>query len=207
MNYKDINDYELLYMVCECDDFSVEVLLEKYQPLIHKKVLKWKEIARGCSLEIEDLEQEIRCSLLEAVRHYDDYISATFYTYFLRVIDNTIIRVLRNHQTLKQKILNESISLHTPVLDGAYFLQDVIQDPSSIIEERFLKYQLEFEICNFCYDLPVMDAQVFELYLSGYSSKTIAQLLALRYGYVSHLLYKNRKKLKEFLIQKDVLVV
>jgi len=34
MNYKKINDYELLYMVRENDDYSKDLLYEKYLPII-----------------------------------------------------------------------------------------------------------------------------------------------------------------------------
>lgn len=207
MNYKDINDYELLYMVCDENEDSVEILLKKYQPLIHKKVLKWQGVAKECSLEIEDLEQEIRCSLIEAIRHYDECISATFYTYFSIVIDNTIIRVLRNSNTLKQKILNEAISLEVPIADGCCYLQDLLSDSTSNIENKFMEYQLICKISEFCYGLSFSDASIFELYLSGYSIKIIAQLFTLKIKYVSQVLYRTRKNLKKFLEQNEFLMV
>ena len=36
MNYKNYNDYELIYSVREKDDFAFDIIFEKYQPIIKK---------------------------------------------------------------------------------------------------------------------------------------------------------------------------
>lgn len=207
MNYKDINDYELIYMVRDGDDCYVEVLLDKYQPLIHRKTLRWKKVAKDCSLEIEDLEQEIRCSLVNAIRNFDDSNGVIFYTYVSTIIDNTIIRVLRNYQTFKQKMLNEAISLQTPIIEGAYTLQDVLKNSVETLDDILIYNHFERELSGFCYNLPIEDASLFELFLSGYSLNEIVHLLSLEKRFVSGRLYCIRKNLKKFLLQKENLMI
>ena len=34
--YRDLNDYEILYMICERKDDNFDILYEKYKPLILK---------------------------------------------------------------------------------------------------------------------------------------------------------------------------
>ena len=36
--YRDMNDYEILYMVCDERENNFDILLQKYKPLIYKIV-------------------------------------------------------------------------------------------------------------------------------------------------------------------------
>ena len=36
MDYKKLNDYEVMYMIKENDDYSREILLKKYMPIVSK---------------------------------------------------------------------------------------------------------------------------------------------------------------------------
>ena len=47
--YRDLNDYELLYMVCENNDNDFNMLLKKYKPLINKIVRNYEKYFRKVS--------------------------------------------------------------------------------------------------------------------------------------------------------------
>ena len=71
-----------------------------------------------------------------------------------------------------------------------------------IMEENVLR-----EVYNFCYDLSIEDAFVFELYLNGYSRQSISFLLNVSYKRTSYLICKIKDKLKKYLSKTDLLVI
>ena len=54
--YRDLNDYELIYMVEENDD-ARELLFDKYKPIVKKMASKYKMEASKVGLDIDDLIQ------------------------------------------------------------------------------------------------------------------------------------------------------
>mgnify|MGYP003442946465 CR=1 FL=1 len=45
--YREINDYEMLYLICDGNDSEYEILLEKYRPLINKVINKYKYVVKN----------------------------------------------------------------------------------------------------------------------------------------------------------------
>ena len=54
MDYREINDYELLYMISD-NDYSFEILLDKYKPFIEKKLRRYANCFKKYGVDIEDL--------------------------------------------------------------------------------------------------------------------------------------------------------
>ena len=54
--YRDLNDYEILYLICESDD-TFNILYEKYKPLIYKIVEGYSSAFKKYGYEKEDLMQ------------------------------------------------------------------------------------------------------------------------------------------------------
>ena len=44
--YREINDYEMLYLICESDDNDYDIMFKKYYPLIIKLINKYKGILK-----------------------------------------------------------------------------------------------------------------------------------------------------------------
>ena len=58
MNYKDINDYELIYHVRENDEYAYNTLINKYSFLVNKLAYEYYSKNRNLGIELEDLIQE-----------------------------------------------------------------------------------------------------------------------------------------------------
>ena len=78
MEFKRINDYEILYLINEGNELALNFMFDKYEPLI-------KKLARGFykSIEMtEDLIQEGRIILLSCIKGYSSYFNISFVYYF-----------------------------------------------------------------------------------------------------------------------------
>lgn len=205
-NYKTVNDYELLYMISDNNDDSLEFLFEKYKPFINRKLSKWKAKASRFGIDLEDLEQEINLALVSAVNSFNENNGTSFYTYLNVVLERRIVNVFRNQSTCKNRILLNTISLSTPINEDMT-ISDILADNGSFIDEIVYERELNMNLSKFCYELPIGDAMVFEMFLSGYNREVISELLEIPIKRISYLLCKIRKKSKQFLLNNELFVI
>ena len=87
--YKDINDNELLYMINDSDDY-VEILIEKYKPVLSKICKKYLKIGKSIGFEYDDLMQIANISLINSIKYYKDNKNTSFFTYITRCAENNL---------------------------------------------------------------------------------------------------------------------
>lgn len=94
MNNKSFNDNELLYLIQEGNEEALEIMFQKYEPLIKAKVKKFniEEIL------VEDFIQEGRLMLHKAIKLYDSASKKTFNKYFDLIMTNQFITLLRKNK-------------------------------------------------------------------------------------------------------------
>ena len=171
--YRDLNDYEILYLVKENDDIDYAILYEKYRPLVYKIALKYKTIFKTFGYELDDLMQIGYMSLFNAIKHFESDISL-FYTYSLNVIEYGIINEIRKNNTNKRKVLNDSISYDVLVPNSNLSYIEIIPDTKENIYDINDNYE---ELIVFKNTLPFMVSCIFELKYEGFSDEEISLLL------------------------------
>lgn len=201
-DYKDLNDYEIIYMVKENDDDAIEILFRKYRPVIVKIASNYLKIAKSYGLELEDLIQEGYIALYSAYRNYSDIRDAMFYTFVNISVHSKILNCLRLSNTKKNKTLNNSISLFNKLsyVDEQELI-DVVEDNLSLLPEDELDLkELESIVRNFILELNYPQSCVFELNMNGFSNLDIADLLGLNKKQVINYLFTARKKFQSYLM-------
>ena len=173
--YRDLNDYEVLYLIKENDEENYDIIYKKYKPLVYKIARKYQKIYKPFGYEIEDIMQIGYMALFKAVDTFKTDESM-FYTYLVHVIENAIFEEIRRNNTLKKKVLNESFSYDILIPNTNNTYLDIIPDLDSEIkvleneenENRFiiLKNTLPFDV-----------SCVFELIFNGYRIEEIMILL------------------------------
>lgn len=193
--YRDLNDYEIMYLVEENDD-AKDLLLEKYRPIIINMANKYKEDGKKLGLELDDLIQEGYLGLYSAIKNYKQDGNALFYTYAIISIKSKILNCIKKYNTYKHKSLNQSLSLSQPVsYNQESSVIDFIVDDKAICPELVVE-ELEINqiLVSFLFSLNIENAAVFELSLNGFSNIDISILLNYSLKSVSNTLFKIRKK-------------
>ena len=195
--YRDLNDYEMLYLICDSDDDNYEIMLEKYYPLIIKLVNKYKNIVKKMGYEEEDLIQIGYITLYQTISGFNgDKNNNLFYTYLLKSLENSYIGLIKRNNTYKKRVLNESISYDNCFPNSELTYADIFPDPKSLnidyindlgIRYNSFKNSLEFEL-----------ACVLDLKMEGYKNSEIEQLLSLSNREVSDGLKSIRSKANSF---------
>ncbi len=200
-NYRDLNDYEVMYLVEENDDDAKDLLYQKYKPLILSIALEYRQEAKECGLEMDDLIQEGYVGLYNASKNYNSKISTLFYTYAMISIKSKIINCLKGKNALRHRILNQSISLYHPIPNtDQCTLMDLIEDknallPHFLVEENDTKQRVK----NYLFSLDFPHSLIFELKCNGFNPSDISQLLDLPLKKVSNILFSLRKDFQSYL--------
>ncbi len=196
MEYIDYNDYELIDFIAEGNEEANNIIIEKYTPLINSIANKMMKYCKNNGIDYNDLKQEGFIGLNDAIIHFSDRKNVLFYTYAKKCIERRIVSSLVSASRLKYKALNDSISFD----DESNFLDKMLKDdsnnPELIIENNEIEEKLIKDIKKRLTDY---EEQVFELMLSNFSYREIADILDKNPKAIDNAIQRIRLKVKEAL--------
>lgn len=196
--YKNVNDYEQLYLVSENDDYAKERLFNKYKPIIISIAKKYLDYTNN-RFDIEDLIQEGYIGLNKAISSFDEHEGVLFYTFSLVCIERQIKAYYRSYNALKNYYINNSCSLDMEI--DNMLLGDIIED-TNIDSDPALTYDnryLQERIIAFKNSLDFRHSLVFELRYNGFKYREISELLDIPISIVDNCIHFCKEKLKIFM--------
>lgn len=189
MDYKKINDYEVVYMVRENDEEAREIIFNKYIPIVRRIASDHLALAKMARIEYEDLEQEGLIALNEAINKYNERSGVLFYTFLCVCVERRILTYCRKMNSSKHYLLNTS-------LDDEYIYS--VSD-NDVFEAYFNEINLERKFVSFKNLFDIVESNIFELRYNGFSYKEISKLLDIPVSTIDGKLCKIRRILKETL--------
>ena len=196
MEYRDLNDNEILYLISENNEEAYNYMYKKYEPLINKLAIEILRKYKYLKLEYDDLFQEGMYALSLAIRKFDYRENILFFTLVFVCIKREMYKQVIKSSSNKNSIINSSISLdelvneETAIGDFVYNEADMIENHLTEIEKK--KYILDLK-----YLLKQNYSEVYELKINGFSNQNIAVLLDLRYKDVDNYLRSIKNTLKK----------
>ena len=195
MDYKTLNDYELISYINEENEEANNLLIKKYEPLIVKIANKMIVSCPNTGIDINDLIQEGRIGLNHAISYFDSNKDITFYTYAKKCIERKMISVIVATKRLKYKFLNESISYDIDSDD--YNFENLLKDNSSNPENIIINSDSEsLLIENIKNHLTSFELQVFELLIASFNYKEIAIMLDKDKKQIDNAIQRIKNKVK-----------
>lgn len=194
MDYKKLNDYELIYQVRENDEVAYGLLIDKYSNLINIMAKKYQKQYKNIGLEFDDLYQEGMIGVIKALKDYNSN-DTLFFTYAGLCAKREMDRLVKSQSRKKRMILNNSISLNHSINDDPDFLLENLIPSNYDLEKEFEISDELKKIMDKKYDLNIIDSSIFELKMNGFSVREIANLLELSYKIVDYRIRKIRKKI------------
>jgi RNA polymerase sporulation-specific sigma factor len=153
------NDFELINLIREGNQDALEIMFEKYKPLIYKTISKF-----NLMYDVEDMYQEGLLMLYKSIRFYNQDNIKTFTRYFQLNLNRKFISIVtqrvRRSEIFSQNMMiireDSSINVERKVMADIYL--DEIEKILTKVE--FLVYTLR-ELKNYSvqyistnYDLP-----------------------------------------------------
>lgn len=166
----DMNDYELVSLAQEGSEEAINLIYQRYKPIIIKKSKHAIFSATHHGIEISDIMQEGFIGLEEAIRNFSQDQEATFYTFAVLCIDREIVNYLRKTTRGKNRALNEAI-----ILDDT--LEKEIKDDMDIEKNLFSRDDETHIIDETRKILTPFELRVFDMKIAGYSFEEISEEL------------------------------
>ena len=184
------NDYELVFLAQEGNEDAVNIIYQKYKPIIVKKSKNAIVFATHHGIDINDIMQEGFIGLDEAIKNFSQDTDASFYTFAMLCIDRQILNYVRKITGGKDKVLNDAItindSLEKTVDDGTNLeLSFMGKDNDIYIVNEIRKILTDFE------------RKVFDLRIKGYSFEEIGNELNKDMKSIYNTLQRIRLKIKK----------
>lgn len=174
MEYKELNDYEILSYIAENNEDARNIMIKKYEPLIISTANKMISYAPNSGLEVSDLIQEGMIGFDHAIDYFNENRDIKFYTYAKTCIERRMVSVVVASKRLKHRALNDSLSYDNDDTSFEYLLKDNRNNPESIVVHDLAEENLMNNIRNRLTDFEI---QVFELMLSSFTYREIAEIL------------------------------
>ena len=204
MNYNELNDYELVSYVMNNEEV-IDILFEKYRPLIYSIANKLFNENENLGIDINDLIGEGMVGFSIALNTYNEHKDTLFFTYAKKCIENKMYTMIKGAKRLKHKLLNTSLSveaieeefeidLDKLVGDNSVNPENIAIDNENVIEliETVKKQFTDFE------------SQVFDLKKSGFGYKEIAEVLDVEPKSIDNAIQRIKVKIKTYLENKDI---
>lgn len=194
--YLDINectDEELIRQIVQKNNDAFVELAARYLWLIRAK-------AQQCEVpafDLDDLSQEGLIGLYDAALTYDPHGAASFKTYAGICISNRITSALRKQTGLKNKPLNDFVSIFDD--DNAAGLQTGDLESTILFREMITGVLSQVK-----HLLSEQEQKVLQMYLGGYNRKEIAQALSISLKSVDNAIRRVRNKFKHHRHDVDV---
>lgn len=197
MNQK--RDLELIARIRAGSNEAMEIILDCYKGLVRSKA----SAMFMAGADSEDVIQEGMIGLFKAIRSYEPERGLAFSSFAGYCIVSQITDAVRKASRKKHRPLNESLSLHAPVIlsdENELKWQDLLaaqdhQDP----EQRLLNLEKQKALQDFIQQqLSVFERQIILLYLQSLSYQQIAGFLNCPVKSVDNALGRVRRKMREY---------
>lgn len=192
------NDYELVALAREGNEDAINLIYQKYKPIIVRKSENAIIRASHHGIEISDIMQEGYIGLEEAIKNFSDEDNASFYTFATLCINRQIINYLRKITSGRDKILNDAVAIDEYVEKT---IKDDFDTEFSFIYkelEKNIKEEIEKNFTNF-------EKNVFNMRIEGYSFEEIANTLNKDVKSIYNTFHRIKLKIKKIINKDDYL--
>lgn len=207
MNYKDVNDYEMLYLIGEKDEEAERILFGKYRNLIMKIAPKYLAFIQNRGGDFDDLVQEGYIGLYSAIKNYQASTNTLFYTFAHVCIERQMVTYCKKLSTNKNEVLNYSYSLDITLDDVRDPLVESIASAEKDPLESVVILDCIQRIIEFKNQLPDDVACVFELRMNGFTYQEIARLLDFSKSKVDSIMCRIRSRVQKTKLKEMLFVV
>ncbi len=198
MDYKELNDNELIYLCHDNNEEAINLVINKYKNCIITILKEYLKEYNIIGIEISDLYQEGLIGLLHAIETFDKDKEVLFYTYACTCIRTNIISAIRLTFRQKNRILNNSYSLDKLFNESTtnYYeiFKDMSQEPNKLLIDE---EELEELVNKLKKKLSKMECDILDLKLKGLKNAEIAVLLDKDKKFVENTMFRITKKYKE----------
>ncbi len=201
MNYQEIDDNELILQLHEASEDAKDILFEKYKYIIEIELKKYSRMARVLGYDLNDLYQDALVGFSDALVSYRTDKHAALSSFITLCVDRKLQVSIKKAGRLKNKLLNESLSLEHTYSNYTSPLMDLLSDNSQNDPlERIVKEEKTMELVDSIEkSLSESEYEVYSLMINGLKYDEIATLLNKNLKQIDNSIQRVRAKIKKIL--------
>lgn len=190
------NDFELLYLINNNCLYSIEKMLDKYNPLVWKNTFGYKTYSTPKGVEHQDLYQEGRIALHDSFYSFKHLVSVPFYSFTKVCIERKMWGYVRKFNSEASRLFYNSLSLDMTVTeDKNVYLHEMVAEDSEAVS-AFKLYREELDgLINGDKILSDFELSVLVLKLLGYTYEEAGKCLECSAKKVDNTLQKVKRLL------------
>lgn len=188
------NDYELVYLAQENNEFAQEYLVSKYKYVINIIINKNLVRVKALKLDKEDVYNIGLYALHQAIKLYNNEDDVTFVSFATILINRRINGYFKLNSRKKDTVFLNSVSLYDENINKNKLL-NVTFDPDSMIEKKENHRELQSKILNQLTDL---EKSIYKL-MTEFDADEIAQILNIDIKSVYNAITRIRNKTSKML--------
>ena len=204
MSYKDISDEQLIHMLHESSEDAKDLLFEKYKYIIDIELKKYSSMARVLGYDYNDLYQDALVGFSDALVSYRTDKHAALASFITLCVDRKLQVCIKKAGRLKNKLLNESLSLEHVYDAYTSPLMDLLSDNKENDPlENIVKEEKMAELVSSIKErLSDMEYEVYSLMVNGLKYDEIATLLNKDLKQVDNTIQRIKGKIKKILEER-----
>lgn len=204
MKYTDVDDGQLINMLHEASEDAKDLLFEKYKYIIDIEMKKYSRMARTLGYDLNDLYQDALVGFSDALVSYRDDRHAALPSFITLCVDRKLQVSIKKAGRLKNKLLNESLSLEHVYESYASPLMDLLSDNSENdpLENILKEEKLKELVTSITESLSDAEYEVYSLMINGLKYDEIATLLNKNLKQVDNTIQRVRNKIKKILLNR-----
>ncbi len=199
MRYEDINDQQLINMLHESSEDAKDILFEKYKYIIDIELKKYSSMARVLGYDYNDLYQDALVGFSDALVSYRTDKHAALSSFITLCVDRKLQVCIKKAGRLKNKLLNESLSLEHVYDAYTSPLMDLLSDNKKNDPlENIVKEEKMIElVSSIRHSLSDREFEVYSLMVNGLKYDEIATLLNKDLKQVDNTIQRVKAKIKK----------
>ena len=204
MNYEEINDEHLISMLHESSEDAKDILFEKYKYIIDIELKKYSSMARVLGYDYNELYQDALVGFSDALVSYRNDKHAALPSFITLCVDRKLQVCIKKAGRLKNKLLNDSLSLEHVYAAYTSPLKDLLSDnkKNDPLENIVKEEKMVELINNIKHDLSDREYEVFSLMVNGLKYDEIATLLNKDLKQVDNTIQRVKSKIKKIIDER-----
>lgn|SRR5574344_451871 len=198
---KEYSDDQLIELINENVDEAKNILYEKYYYIVDIYIKKYKNMAYTLGVELKDLTQEALLGFSDALNRYNEKKDTALSTFISLCVERRLQVCITKSSRIKNKILNEALSLEHVYVCFNATLSDIISDNNANNPLDKLTKDEDYHtlLKSIEESLSNSEMDVYNLMLSGLDYKEIAEVMNSNPKSVDNTIQRIKNKVKKVL--------
>ncbi len=204
IDLEQTNDYELIMLYREDDEYAKNILYLKYKFIIDILIKKYQKAIIILNIDMQEVYSECAVGFSDSLRSYQEDKDSTLPTFISLCVERRLNGLIRKYSREKYKVINDTYSLDYFYDQFGRPLMDILTDNSNeplgtmMEEEEYKELLTSIEK-----RLSTKEKDVFNFMLKGFDYKQIAKILEETPKQIDNTMQRIKAKIKKILKENE----